>query len=276
VNFPIEKVFKQEDANNPCVWGVIPAGGTGQRYSQNENKLLLSLLGQPVLWWSVNAFLETPCIEGVVIAAHPNALEIYQQVLSDLIQAKGKPILWASGGETRRDSVYSALCALQDSSHLTSGQAVVSVHDAARPLITPQDIEKSLRPLISTKTKQPIQPAGTVLGKAMMDTLKRIKTEGALQEIGETVNRDEHWAAQTPQNFPLSVLIKAHQAISPDALITDDAQLVELAQLGMVLAIEADDENLKLTRPQDLAFCEWVLSQRHPELKTLSSVKSSF
>lgn len=253
---------QEQETMRPAVWAVIPAGGTGQRYSQNENKLLLNLLGQPVLWWSVKAFLETASIDGLVIAAHADYQEVYQHVLLDLIQAQNKPVFWAPGGETRRDSVYSALlriqeCLLADQKIETETHPlVVSIHDAARPLITPKDIEKSLM-LFLRKTSTNL--AGTVLGKGLMDTIKRL---GVGHEISETVNREEHWAAQTPQNFPLSVLLKAHQTVSKEALITDDAQLVELAQLGRVFAIEADDENLKLTRPQDFALCEWVLRQR--------------
>jgi 2-C-methyl-D-erythritol 4-phosphate cytidylyltransferase len=257
-----------KEGRQPEVWAFILAGGTGQRYSKSDNKLLLPLLGQPVLWWSVKAFMETPCIDGVVISAHPDFQQNYQQVLLDIIQTSGKPVLWASGGHTRRDSVYSALQRLLKEYLMSevnneSKDPVVSVHDAARPLVTPKDIEKSLLPLM-TKNTLPI--AGTVLGKALIDTIKRLRTN---KEIVETINREEHWAAQTPQNFPLSLLFKAHQAVSKDALITDDAQLVELAQLGRVLAIEADDENLKLTQPQDFAYCEWVLKRRQATLSSL-------
>jgi 2-C-methyl-D-erythritol 4-phosphate cytidylyltransferase len=97
---------QEQETMRPAVWAVIPAGGTGQRYSQNENKLLLNLLGQPVLWWSVKAFLETASIDGLVIAAHADYQEVYQHVLLDLIQAQNKSVFWATGFETRRVSVY--------------------------------------------------------------------------------------------------------------------------------------------------------------------------
>jgi 2-C-methyl-D-erythritol 4-phosphate cytidylyltransferase len=149
------------------------------------------------------------------------------------------------GGETRQDSVRMALAALPDD------VGVVLVHDAARPLV-PSELVDAV--------------AGAVLAGApavvpclpLADTVKRADAGG---RVVETLRRDELRAIQTPQGFAREVLLQAHDLQVEAAAVTDDAGLVELLGLP-VLLVAGHDEAFKVTRPLDLVLAEAVLARR--------------
>ncbi len=224
-------------------WAVVPAGGRGERFSHQEDKLTVKLDGAPILVWSVLSLLEAPGVAGVVIACQPDKQTLYRQLLA--AYQPPKLVQFAPGGRNRRESVYNGVLALPPEVE------IVAVHDAARPLIAPGLVERALQPV-----KQ--GAAGCVVGVPIRDTVKVASTEEPA--ISGTLDRSRLWRAQTPQVFLKRVLLEANQAVPWDSEVTDDAQLLEIAGLGPIRLLEGDERNLKITTPADLALAQALLA----------------
>ncbi len=223
-------------------WAVIPAGGTGNRFSVEENKLLVPLNGLPVLRRTLQAVLAAPSIQGVVLVCHALHQSQYQALVAEWLP--GAPVIYTAGGDTRRASVYQGLLALP---HTVT---VVAVHDAARPLISPEIIEQAVAAVQSGH-------AGALVAVPIQDTVKQV--DPVTRQIQVTLDRTLLWRAQTPQCFDKARLLKAHCEVSLDMTVTDDVQLMELAGLGPVVVIPGDERNLKVTTPGDIALAEALL-----------------
>lgn len=230
-------------SNKPSAWAVIPAGGTGSRFSARENKLLIPLAGIPVLVRSVKAMLAAPSIQGVVLVCHTEYLAKYQALMHQWLPDAS--IVYALGGETRRDSVYQGL------RMIPSDVSVVAVHDAARPVVSPQVVEQAVQTVAHGA-------AGALVAVPIQDTVKQVEA-GSLT-IQATLDRSVLWRAQTPQCFDKALLMQAHQSVSRDTPVTDDVQLMELAGLGDVVIVSGDERNLKITTPTDVLLAEAFLS----------------
>src|SRR5690242_9480588 len=139
------------------VWAVLPAGGQGNRFSATQDKLLADLAGLPVLLRTLQAFLDAPSITGLLVVASEPNLPIYQTLVQRHLPTAC--VQWALGGSTRRDSVYQGLCGLPPSAE------IVVIHDAARPLIRPDLIEKAIQSLLNGN------PVGVIVGLPMVDTV---------------------------------------------------------------------------------------------------------
>ena len=225
---------------------VLPAAGDGQRMGSAANgrsKVMLDLKdGLSVLELTLRAFAESGVLDGVVTAVRPgDSLEIgalCRKVMPD------SDILVVSGGDTRQESVYKALLAIEDRAEF------VLVHDAARPLCPV--------PLIKRAAECCFEHRACLLAVPLKPTLKSV-VDGAVKE---TVCRARFWEAQTPQAFSYSLLKAAHERAIEDGLLgTDDSQLVE--HLGYpVRIVEGSDENIKITTAHDLLVAQVVLSRR--------------
>lgn len=223
-------------------WAVVPAGGSGTRFSDTQDKLLADLGGMPVLIRTLQAVFAFDGLHGLVLVAGAHSLDPYQALLSRHLP--GAPIVYATGGANRRESVYNGLLALPEQAE------IVIIHDAARPLIRPEVIEQAV-------LRVPEGAAGAVVAIPVHDTVKQAKPEGAF--IHQTIDRASLWRAQTPQVFRKQVILKAHQAIPAGHIITDDAQLLELAGLGEVCLVEGSAFNIKITTPEDLLLARALL-----------------
>ncbi|MBF0912114.1 MAG: 2-C-methyl-D-erythritol 4-phosphate cytidylyltransferase [Atopobiaceae bacterium] len=237
---------------------VIVAGGIGERFGYPAGKQFVSVCGLPLMSWSILAFDHSPSIAQIVIACSDEKRSAVQNsVLGSLVLHK--PVLFATSGTTRQESVYNALQVVP------AGYEFISVHDAVRPLIEVETIEQ----VIGIVRKSP-KIAGAILAHRSTDTLKRV--DGVT--ILDTPDRATLWAAQTPQVFKTRTLIEAHEVARQEGYQgTDDSSLVE--RLGLtVLCVESQRENVKVTYPSDLAIVEATLSRRLVEGATdLGSVK---
>ncbi|HXQ19750.1 MAG TPA: 2-C-methyl-D-erythritol 4-phosphate cytidylyltransferase [Acidimicrobiales bacterium] len=218
----------------PGVWGVVVAGGSGERFGAPKQFALLA--GRPVLEWSVAACRPT-CVRVVLVLPKGD----------DALAAETPPYgadVVVSGGATRAASVRAGLAAVPDDVDL------VVVHDAARPLAPPALFEAVVAALAEGA-------GGAVPALPVSDTLKRMDTPFAEGQpiVLETIDRRALVAVQTPQAFVAAVLRRAH-ATEEDA--TDDAALVE-ALGATVRVVPGDPGNLKLTTPVDLALAEQLL-----------------
>jgi 2-C-methyl-D-erythritol 4-phosphate cytidylyltransferase len=195
----------------------------------------VQLAGRPLVAWCLEAFAAAESIARVIVAAPADHVGA---VVADGVEV-------VEGGESRSDSVARAL-------RRASAELVV-VHDAARPLVTPELIDA-----VVTRLAGEPDAAGVIAAAPITDTVKR--AEGSA--ITATEDREHLWAAQTPQAFRSEALREA-LAIGPEELAsaTDDASLVE-ALGGTVLIEPAPATNLKVTTPADLRLAELLLSAR--------------
>ncbi len=208
------------------VWAIVVAGGSGRRFGQMKQFALLD--GRPVLEWAVEAC--RPSATGVVLVV-PGSMIGTLSCGADAV---------VEGGATRSDSVRAGLAAVPASAE------VIVVHDAARPLASPQ----LFRIVIAAVTDGGAD--GAIPGLPVGDTIKVLDDE---HRVTATLDRSTLSAVQTPQAFRADVLRRAHAA---GAGATDDAALVE-ALGGTVQVVPGDRRNLKLTTPEDLRAAELLL-----------------
>jgi 2-C-methyl-D-erythritol 4-phosphate cytidylyltransferase len=199
-------------------------------------KPFLTLAGEPVLVHALRALLGHGEVTSVVVALAPEDAQAPPSWLTSL----DPRVSVVAGGETRTDSVRAALAALP------SDVDVIVVHDAARPLLTPDLLARCVR--IAGEGR------GAVAAYAAVDTLKEVAPSGRV--VG-TPERARFWHAQTPQAFPAAMIRRAY-AGAPQGAATDDATLVERSG-GPVVVVESSPRNLKVTSPEDLAVAELYL-----------------
>ena len=210
------------------VVGIVPAGGTGERLGAERPKAFVVLAGRPLVDWSVEA-LAGVC-ERVVIAVPPDYVDGPDRVV---------------GGASRSESVRNALRAASEAT-------VAVVHDAARPLVTPELVRACVDAL---------EPGvdGAIAAAPMSDTVKEATPDG---RVVRTLDRSVLWRIQTPQVFRAHVLREAlDRDVTALAAATDDASLVE-EMGGTVRVVEAPPDNLKVTRESDLRIAEALLRER--------------
>jgi 2-C-methyl-D-erythritol 4-phosphate cytidylyltransferase len=209
------------------VVGIIPAAGSGERLGSDGPKAFVVCGGRPLVDWS-RSVLRAVCDR--VIVAVPDGLE--------------EGVDRVRGGRVRSESVRLALAAAPEAS-------VVVVHDAARPLLTPGLVRECIAALEGVD--------GAIAAAPMTDTVKEAGEGGVVER---TLDRGRLWRVQTPQVFRADVLRRALD-VSYEALAaaTDDAALVEAAG-GSIRVVEAPADNIKITRPVDLALAEILLAAR--------------
>jgi 2-C-methyl-D-erythritol 4-phosphate cytidylyltransferase len=220
------------------VWAVLAAAGRGERLGSDRPKAFARLGGRPLLAESLERLESSDWIDQIVIAAPPDWEEPSILVAEEIAATKVSSAV--TGGASRAESVR---LALED---VPEEAAAVLVHDAARPLLPEDVIERVLAPLSDGWD-------GAVPALPIADTVKRVESE----RVVETLPRGELVAVQTPQAFLPDVLRRALAGDVSGA--TDCSSLVE-AGGGRVKAVEGDPRLLKVTDPGDLALVESWLS----------------
>jgi 2-C-methyl-D-erythritol 4-phosphate cytidylyltransferase len=219
------------------VWAILVAAGRGERLGLEHPKAFAKLGEDPLLAEPLRRLEDSDWIDGIVVVAPP-AWEEPAILLAEELGC-GKAVACVAGGVTRADSVRAGLA------EVPADALVILVHDAARPLITDDVIERVLAPLSEGWD-------GVVPGIPVSDTLKRVGADGAVEE---TVPRDSLYAVQTPQAFVADVF---RRAAAGAAEATDCAGLVE-AVGGRVKVVEGDPRLLKVTTADDLAkIASWL------------------
>lgn len=207
-------------------------------------KQYLPLAGRPVIAHTLDIFLRHPRIAGLV-AIIGGEDEWWPAVAANL--APAKPLWVVEGGVERCHSVRNGLEALREHAHSDDW---VLVHDAARPCLTGADLDRLLDQLAD-------DPVGGLLAAPVRDTLKRANGTG---QVATTVDRSRLWHALTPQMFRLGLLRESlRAALARGLLVTDEAAALEAAGFAPRL-IEGRADNLKITRPEDLALAEFYLA----------------
>jgi 2-C-methyl-D-erythritol 4-phosphate cytidylyltransferase len=222
-----------------AVWAVLAAAGRGERLGSDRPKAFARLGGRPLLAESLERLEGSDWIDQIVIAAPPQWEEPSILVAEEIAATKVNSAV--TGGASRAESVR---LALED---VPEEAAVVLVHDAARPLLPEEVIERVLAPLSEGWD-------GVVPTLPLADTVKRVERD----RVVETLPRGDLVAAQTPQAFLPHVLRRALAGDVSGA--TDCASLVE-AGGGRVKAVQGDPRLLKVTDTEDLALVESWLSE---------------
>jgi len=207
-------------------------------------KQFLSIGGQPLVVHSLRTLQASSAIDAIVLAV-PQADIAYCQ--SDIVEAHHftKVIKVVAGGQERQDSVRHALAVVDNQVE------IVVVHDAVRPFLTEQMLEKVVA---AARTN-----GAAIIALPVRDTVKQV---GAGHVIKRTVDRRPLWLAQTPQAFRREWLQEAHRKAEAERMAsTDDAFLTEW--MGRpVIVVEGNGENIKVTRPEDMVIGEAILASR--------------
>lgn len=233
----------------PTFWLVIPAAGIGSRMQAQCPKQYLTVAGKTILELTLNCFLEHPDLRGIAVA-----LAEHDRWWSKLQVAEHRLVQTVVGGAERADSVLNALLAL----HERGAQAHdwVLVHDAARPLLERDDLDRLLKHLAD-------DPLGGLLAVPARDTLKQIDASG---RVMKTIDRRVIWQALTPQMFKLGQLQRAlADALQAGVAVTDESSAMEWAGFSPQV-VEGRCSNIKITRPEDLLFLQSQLSLRSSSL----------
>lgn len=226
--------------SSPDVIAVIPAAGIGSRMQTECPKQYLHIGDKTILEHAVASLMAHPRVGQAIVAISPN-----DAYFSSLPLASDPRVTVVTGGKQRADSVLAGLQAAGDAKW-------VLVHDAARPCLHPDDLENLLAITATSKV-------GGILAAPVRDTMKRGEPGKAL--IAHTVDREDLWHALTPQLFPLELLRSCLlRALDEGATITDEASALEYCGFHPEL-INARADNIKVTRPEDLALAAFYLTR---------------
>ena len=220
---------------------IIVAGGSSQR--MGFDKLFATIAGEPVIAHAMRAFERATCVSEIVVVAREQCHDEIKKIVSGAGFKKIQAIV--PGGERRQDSVRAGL------DHIDRDAKYVAVHDAARPLVTPEEIERAF--------EQCRVHGASTLAQPINDTLKHADADLL---VDGSVDRHQLYAMQTPQIFDRNLIEDAYRAVhAKNVSVTDEVSAVE--RLGRKIAIVLNDDfNFKITYPRDLPVADFILQQR--------------
>ncbi len=225
------------------VSAIIPAAGSGERFGEEKQFKLLS--GRPLFFHTLKLFLQSDYIDEIIVAVpSANVDSTHRDVLS---MSAGKPVKVVAGGTRRQDSVKNGIDV--SDSHST----LVCIHDAARPFVTEDLIQRSISACEFAD--------GAVVGIPSKDTVKF--SENGL--VKETLDREKIWLAQTPQCFHKNKLLQAlYYAETENLTGTDESALMEAMGFSIKL-VDGDSNNFKITTKDDWIRAEIVAVRQAQE-----------
>lgn len=221
---------------------IILAAGQGRRMNTKVQKQYLLLNGYPILYYSLKAFQESPADEIIVVAGAPELDYCQKEIVERYGFSKVKAVV--SGGKERYHSVYQGLKAAGEPDY-------VLIHDGARPLVTPEIIERTLA--------DARRYGASVAGMPVKDTVKLADEEGF---TSFTPDRNRVWMVQTPQTFSFPLIFDAYRQLieketaGQEISVTDDAMVLEAMTGNKTKLTEGSYENLKITTPSDLQIAQ--------------------
>ena len=226
------------------VTAVVLAAGKGSRMNSDIPKQYLTLLGKPVLFYSLQAFANSDVDEIILVTGSGEQEYCKKEIIEKYQIDKVTHIV--EGGAERYHSVHRGLLAAEDADY-------VLIHDGARPLISTEVINQAITHVKET--------GACVVGMPVKDTIQLVDEQGA---ICSTPDRRRTWIAQTPQCFDYKLALSSYnKAIScGDSTITDDAMVVQRYGSAKVTMLEGGYENIKVTTPEDIEVAECFLKIR--------------
>ena len=228
--FSRRRAKEQEERPEAFVSAIIVAAGQSRRMGGDTSKQFILIDGVPVIVRTLKAFEIAERIREVVIAARQEDIPQMYALIQDYEITKVKQII--TGGETRQESVFRAIAQVDENADF------LAIHDGARPLIRPQEIDLAV--------SAAVEHGAAALGVPVKDTVKQVDADG---KIVDTPERSTLWAVQTPQVFSRALYLRAaEQAGEAAAQLTDDCQLIERTGAPVYL-VRGAYANLKITTP---------------------------
>ena len=226
---------------------IIPAAGLGTRMGREKSgvsrKQFMLLDGAPILIHTIRKFLRCPSVREIVIALRAEDMEWACELVA--AEKPAKTVRFVEGGDSRQASVENALATL------APGTELVAVHDAVRPFIDPEIVEKVIA--------EAAQSGAAIVGIVPVDTVKQIHR---MDKIKSTLPREHLVMAQTPQVFRFDLLKEAFESARADQFIgTDEASLVERLERVEVSVVQGSDRNIKITKPTDMELAHLFLAE---------------
>jgi 2-C-methyl-D-erythritol 4-phosphate cytidylyltransferase len=220
---------------------IIVAGGSSQR--MGFDKLFAAIAGEPVIAHAIRAFERATSVSEIVVVGREQWHDEIRTIASDAGFKKVRLIV--PGGERRQDSVRAGL------SRIDRNTKYVAVHDAARPLTTPEQIERTF--------EQCCVYGAATLAQPINDTLKRADADLL---VAGSVDRHQLYAMQTPQIFERKLIEDAYRGVyAENVSVTDEVSAVE--RLGHKIALVLNEDfNFKITYPRDLSIADSILRER--------------
>lgn len=238
--FSRRRVKEQEERPEAFVSAIIVAAGQSRRMGGDTSKQFILIDGVPVIARTLKAFEIAERIREVVIAARQEDIPQMYALIQDYEITKVKQII--TGGETRQESVFRAIAQVDENADF------LAIHDGARPLIRPQEIDLAV--------SAAVEHGAAALGVPVKDTVKQVDADG---KIVDTPERSTLWTVQTPQVFSRALYLRAaEQAGEAAAQLTDDCQLIERTGAPVYL-VRGAYANLKITTPEDVFAAEGIL-----------------
>ncbi|MGA8871558.1 MAG: 2-C-methyl-D-erythritol 4-phosphate cytidylyltransferase [Candidatus Acidiferrales bacterium] len=233
---------------------IVPAAGLGTRMGADTPKQFLELDGMPLIIFTLKRLAACPAITDFLIATRADDVVSLQDKVARA--GLGRPARVVHGGDTRQQSVASALAQVDPSTE------IVLVHDAVRPFVTREQIE---RVIAEARTR-----GAAILGIPAIDTVKEVKRASLPADvalISATIPRERIVLAQTPQAFSYALLRDAfRKAQEDDVSASDEAAVVE--RFGHeVFVVLGSERNLKITRPSDMDLARFYLEQERQTVK---------
>ena len=223
---------------------VIVSAGKGNRFMDGRKKQFYSLVGKPILAYTLDQFETCPLIRFILLVIGQEDMDYcLKEIVEKYNYRKISQLI--PGGKRRQDSVKNGIDVLAKDTE------IVTIHDGVRPLITKEMIEESIR--------SAIRFGAVVAAMPVKDTIKMAQSDGT---VLKTLERESLWQTQTPQSFQTHIIKEAYHKATEDGFIgTDDASLVE--RLGMkVHILPGSYTNIKITTPEDLIWANLFLKMK--------------
>ena len=217
---------------------IIAAAGSGTRLQAEKPKQFLEIAGKPLIFHTLDRFENCPSIDEIILVLSSDEIENFQKLVANYNLKKLKKTV--AGGETRAESVYNGLQAVDEKCE------TVAVHDGARPLVSSEEISRTIK-----KAKE---TGAACLTAKVTDTIKEI----AGGKIVGTIDRENLRRALTPQCFKIEILREAFANADLSEAVTDECFLVE--KLGCEIAfVDGNTGNIKITTREDFILAESLL-----------------
>lgn len=239
------------------IYGIILAAGKGSRMKTKEKKQYIKILDKPVLFYSIDKFLKIKKINKLIVAINNEDTSsiVFKSLLKKYYrEIESGRLIFVIGGKERYDSVYYALCYINEYL-LSSTSDKVLIHDSARPNVNLNDINK----LISSLNKY----KAISLAYKLSDSIKQIKkTNNNLKPAIKSVDRDMYYLISTPQGFNFKLLFDCYNKFikSKKSLkITDDLQIIEYFSKNKTYLLDSSKLNFKITTKDDLNMIKYII-----------------
>ncbi len=231
---------------------ILPAAGLGTRMGREKagtsRKQFMLLDGSPILLHTIRKFFLCPSVSEIVVALRKEDIDWARGLLPQNAERAAKPVRFVEGGDSRQESVQNALATLAPDTEL------VAVHDAVRPFIDPELVERVIA--------EAAVSGAAIVGIVPVDTVKRVHKN----KVRDTMPRENLVLAQTPQVFRFELLKRAFARAGDDNFYgTDESSLVERLEELEVSVVQGSDRNIKITRPTDMDLARLFLSEEAAE-----------